>query len=96
MHRSIYQKHGYSAPVWGSLTVVIPVHTRTVGNNIVVVVLTLTRRQIEFVVTAGQAPITPGVEEYLRKLSDKTNAYTRKLNRSKKSVCIRTRYIYNV
>ena len=32
-------------PGLGILTVVVPVHTRTAGNNIVVVVLTLSHRQ---------------------------------------------------
>ena len=36
---------GYAVPVWGSLTVVVPAHTRAAGNNIVVLVLTLTHRQ---------------------------------------------------
>ena len=46
MQRSICQKHGYAVSVRVSLTVVLPAHIRTAGNTIVVVVLTLTHRQI--------------------------------------------------
>ena len=34
--RLIRQKHGYADPVWESLIVVVIVHTRAAGNNIII------------------------------------------------------------
>ena len=56
---------------WGFLTVTVPVHPLTAGNNIVVVVLTLTHRQNRVRGHWRTGSNNSGVEEYLRKQSDK-------------------------
>ena len=61
----------------GSLTVVVPVHNRTAGNNIVVV-LRLAHRQNRVRGHWRTGSNNSGVEEYLRKQSYKT--ITRKYN----------------